>query len=49
MEFMSSLLNVNNYDVMKKREVNQYQDDDDTMTDEEYKAYIDQILFSEVR
>lgn len=48
MEFMSSLLNVNNYDVMKKREVNQYQDDD-TMTDEEYKAYIDQILFSEVR
>lgn len=47
MDFMSNLLNIKNYDGMKKKDVTEYQDDDYTMTEEQYKEYIDKLFFSD--
>lgn len=44
-EFMLGLLSINNYDGMKKKDMNQYQNNDDDMTEEQYKAYIEELLF----
>jgi hypothetical protein len=47
MDFMSNLLNIKNYDGMKKKDVTEYQDDDYTMTEEQYKEYINELFFSD--